>query len=84
MTITLVRPTALDQALVDAALGGFLDELEPDDESVECPHCYATAPDEDAARDDLGWTFDEDDRLVCEDCASFDGPTGPYDRAYWG
>lgn len=78
MTITLVRPIHVDEALVRAALAGLPVEL------LECAGgCGAEAADEDQARDDLGWTYEDDD-LVCEGCAAFAGPSGAYDRAYWG
>jgi hypothetical protein len=86
MTITLVRPLDVDPALVAAVLAALAPAAPAAaDEAVECLGCYATAPDEDTARDDLGWVVDEDhDALVCESCATFDGASGAYDRAYWG
>lgn len=84
MTIALVRPDADDVLALAALLAPVVDDADDvDDDTVECP-CGAVAPDEDTARDELGWTFDADDRLACEDCQSFDGPSHAYDRAYWG
>lgn len=76
MTITLARPV-VDEALALAALAGAL--------SVTCEFCGVIAQmDEDRARTRWGWSLDVDGLLACEDCVTAAGPTGLYDRAYWG
>lgn len=70
------------------ALAGLLTSTTgpaPESDEALCSGCWAPAPGgPDTARDHHDWVQDSDTgELVCAHCAT-DGPTGPYDPAYWG
>lgn len=83
MTATLTARTTAALALVIAITPALEIETE---EPARCDHCGIEAPDGDAdtARDEHDWEMTEYGDLLCEDCAHYDGPTGPYDSAYYG
>lgn len=71
------------------ALAGLLTSTTgpaPEGDEALCSGCWAPAPGgADNARGNHGWQQDPDTGdLLCEDCATADGPTGPYDPTYWG
>ncbi|WP_062214698.1 hypothetical protein [Streptomyces sp. NBRC 109706] len=73
------------------ALAGLLttistaDAAPAEDDEALCSGCWAPAPGgPDTARDNHDWDLDPDTGdLLCGSCAT-DGPTGPYDPAYYG
>lgn len=59
-------------------------QLPDAEEPAICAQCGNETPDADTAREQDGWVQTEDGELLCEDCATTDRPTGPYDPAYYG